>query len=193
MWERASGVPSRGCARRHGVLKPTGRGPIRLGARWQSLLERAGQPQQRTRTWSWCVRGKRNRDAADVAVLGKDGVVDLVGSTATTRTALGTTVGGAAAADGLRLRRHRGRTYAFLAEAGRVRAIGVTTLRGRRAIGAAMNRVVAAKASNRPRRFVPAKAQAEGRLLGRALASSGNATIDARLALFCNLSAVAAS
>jgi hypothetical protein len=50
-----------------------------------------------------------------------------------------------------------------------------------------MRRVLRAKASSRHRRFVPATAQADGRMLGRALAGTGDPATDAKLALYCNL------
>jgi hypothetical protein len=191
MWERASGVATRGCSRRHGRLKPTGRGPIRLGADWQTLLRRAGQPQQRDRAWSWCVRGKGNRRAADVAVLSQDGVVELVGSTARQRSARGFVVGeDTAAGDGLRVRRAGDRVYAAVVQDGRVRAVAVTTAafaKNRKALRRAITRVLTAKASSRPRRFVPATAQADGRMLGRTLTQTGDRQVDQRLALFCSL------
>ena len=190
MWERASGIESKGCFRRHGRLKASGRGQIRLGDDWQSLLERAGQPQQRNRAWSWCVRGKNNRRAADVAVLSKAGNVQLVGSTANKRFAGGVEVGEPAVGAGTVVRRKGDRAYVHVVRDGRVRAIAVTTttLAGNRAaLRAAMRRVLSAKASNRKRRFVPSKAQAEGRMLGRSLAGSSNAVVNQRLALYCQL------
>ncbi|MCW2992301.1 MAG: hypothetical protein JWM73_2895 [Solirubrobacterales bacterium] len=190
MWERASGVPSRGCSRRHGRLKPTGRGPIRLGDDWQTLLKAAGQPQQRNRAWSWCVRGKNNRHAADVAVLDKDGVVQLVGATADKRFAKGIEVGDRAPHPGLTVKRDGNRAYVFAAKSGRVSAIAVTTTRfaaRRAALRAAMRQVAGAQADNHPRTFIPNKAQAGGRMLGRAIAGTGNGPTDRRLALFCSL------
>ena len=69
MWERAQGIPTRDCAISHGALSSRGLARVRLGATWESLLRRAGQPQQRSRAWSWCVKGEHNLHAADVAVL----------------------------------------------------------------------------------------------------------------------------
>src|SRR3954468_18398285 len=92
MWERADGVPVPGC---HEPIRPftsRGRGPMRLGAGWEALLRTAGQPQQRTRAWTWCMRGAQNAHAADVAVLSKAGTVELVGSTAHGRRAGGVRV-----------------------------------------------------------------------------------------------------
>jgi microsomal dipeptidase-like Zn-dependent dipeptidase len=59
MWERADGIKSADC-----------RTKLRLGWSWKTLLKRAGQPQQRTRAWSYCNH---------VAVLGANGRVVLVG------------------------------------------------------------------------------------------------------------------
>src|SRR3954451_25184650 len=92
MWERADGVPSPGCHEPIGPFTARGRGPMRLGASWQALLHGAGQPQQRTRAWSWCMRGRQNANKADVAELSPSGVVELVGSTAHGRRAGGVRV-----------------------------------------------------------------------------------------------------
>src|SRR5262249_39363582 len=54
MWERADGIKTPGC----------GKTTIRLAWSWQTLLKRAGQPQQRGTTWTYC---------HDVAVLGAAG------------------------------------------------------------------------------------------------------------------------
>ena len=52
---------------------------LRLGATWEALLRRAGQPQQRTRAWSWCVKGKRNRTPRTSPCSSGAGKVELVG------------------------------------------------------------------------------------------------------------------
>jgi hypothetical protein len=198
MWERASGVESRRCAFRQDGLKATGRGPLRLGDDWRAVLRRAGQPQQRDRAWSYCVKGKDNRRRADVAVLSPSGVVELVGSTAVGRNALGAAIGERAAGQrgfraagtGLRVRRAGSRAYVLATRAGRVRAVAVTSAKlagDRRALRTAMRRVLTARADNRPRTFVPAPEQAKGRMLGRTLAGTGDRQTDARLALLCNL------
>ncbi|HEX8104515.1 MAG TPA: hypothetical protein VF533_18000, partial [Solirubrobacteraceae bacterium] len=78
MWERAEGVRAPGCARpRSRAVGRRGLGGRRLGAGWESLLQTAGQPQRRGRAWTWCVAGKHNRRAADVAVLSRGGRVQL--------------------------------------------------------------------------------------------------------------------
>jgi hypothetical protein len=198
MWERASGIESKRCFFRQDGLKRTGRGPIRLGMGWRELLRSAGQPQARTRAWSWCVKGSMNAGKADTAVLSDAGVVELVGSTATGRNALGAGVGARASAvrratrrpGGLLVRRSGSRTYVWAVSRGRIAAVAVTTTRFARdvrALRAAMRRVVAAKADNRPKRFVPAAAQATPRMLGRSLASTGDVRTDAKAQLLCSL------
>jgi hypothetical protein len=199
MWERTSGVKASGCFRDDAEIGPAGRGQIHLGDRWITLLKRAGQPQQRNRAWSWCVVGKGNRHAADVAVLSKSGVVQLVGSTARQDIAAGVEVGRTARAvrgtqelgGGLFLRQAHRRAYVYVVRAGRVRAAAVTTTgfaAHRAELRSAVRRVLSARADNAPRRFIPAAAQAKGRLLGRALAATGNPQTDAALAYYCGLS-----
>jgi microsomal dipeptidase-like Zn-dependent dipeptidase len=198
MWERASGVESKRCFFRQDGLKRTGRGPIRLGDDWEAVLARAGQPQQRDRAWSWCVKGKDNRRAADVAVLSQKGTVQLVGSTARGRNALGVGIGRRASAirrarsagGGVFVRRSGRRAFVWSTRNGRVRAVGVTTAKlaaDRPALRSAMRRVVRARADNRPKGFVPAEAQAKPRMLGRSLAQTGDGSKDAQQALFCSL------
>src|SRR3954447_21090459 len=77
MWERADGIRTPRCADSDHPLTARGRGELRLGRGWRTLLRPGGQPQQRTRAWSWCVAGKRNRRAADVGVLSRSGKVQL--------------------------------------------------------------------------------------------------------------------
>jgi hypothetical protein len=196
MWERTSGIASKGCFVSRDEIKRTGRGPIRLGDGWRKVLERAGQPRQRTRAWSWCVKGKANRRAADVAVLTRSGTVELVGSTARGRSALGAGIGARAATlrgarrsgPGLLVRRSGNRAFVYATRAGRVRAVAVTTARlaaKRAALRTAMRRVLQAEADNRPRTFVPAEKQPA--MLGRSLAGSGDRAVDAKMALLCSL------
>ncbi len=190
MWERASGIRSRGCVRSRDVLTSKGRGPLRLGDGWRRLLERAGQPQQRTRAWSWCVKGAGNRRAADVAVLSAAGRVELVGTTARGRSTRGVRVGARRRGPALQVRRSGKRAFVVSVRRGRVQALAVTTARlaaDRKALQTAMRRVLAAQADNRPRSFVPAEAQAKPRLLGRTLAGAGDRAVDARLAMLCSL------
>jgi hypothetical protein len=205
MWERASGVVSPRCFAREQGFRRAGRGPLAVGDDWVSLLRKAGQPQRRDRTWTWCVKGKRNTSRADVALLSADGKVEVVGSNADGRWVPGVSRakrGGVIGAPVRRIRRGRpigggllvqragDRRFVFAVRRGRVRAIAVVDAgfaRDRRALRSAMRRVLRATASSAPRRFVPAEPQAEQRMLGRALASSGDRDVDAKLALFCSL------
>jgi hypothetical protein len=198
MWERTSGIETKPCSVRHARVKPYGFRGIRLGYDWRTLLKRAGQPQQRDRAWSWCVKGRYNGRKADVAVLSTAGTVDLVGSTALDRLAFGVGVGDPASAvrgarslgGGLLVRSKGNSTYAFATRSGRVRAVAVTTARfaaHRAGLRDAMRRVLTARASSRKRRFIPAKAQAKGRMLGRALAETSSPPFAANGALYCSL------
>src|SRR5213075_2279613 len=157
MWERADGVPVPGCHEPIGPFTTRGRGPMRLGADWRTLLRGVGQPQQRNRAWTWCMRGARNAHKADVAVLSRSGTVELVGSNAHGRRA-----GGVGVAS---------------------RKLSARTLRGD------MRRLLAAKASRTPHKFVPSAAQAatRGRLTGHILAATGNPATTSALAMLCGL------
>jgi hypothetical protein len=194
MWERADGVRTPSCADSDHPLRASGRGALRLGTGWRSLLRRAGQPQQRTLAWSYCVMGKLNRHAADVAVLGsRSGKVELVGSTARGRDAGGVFVGAAArraGGNGI----HRRGSWVYAARGGKVVAVAVATrslARHPKALRAAMRRVLSAKASALPRRFVPsaATAGARGRVTGRPLAGTSDPRLNAALTMLCNLQA----
>ena len=190
MWERAEGIRRPGCASPRAAITARGRGPLRLGFRSSALLRRAGQPQQRTRAWSWCVKGAGNRRAADVAVLSESGRVELVASTARGRSADGVSVGDpSAAGDGVHVRRDGRVGWVRLVRDGRVRAVGVATrsLAGRPAdLTEAVARARSAKASSATPRFVPGKAKAAG-LSGRPLAGSSNERLNDSLALLCRL------
>jgi hypothetical protein len=93
MWERATGVPGPDCRSTHARFTGGGLGELRLGDRPQDVLERAGQPERRTRVWRWCVDGRKNRDARVAAVFSPGGKVRLVATTARSHRALGVTVG----------------------------------------------------------------------------------------------------
>ena len=83
MWERAEGVPRRGCRSARGRVLSRGLGNVRLHASPRALLERAGQPGRRgARAWSWCVDGRVNRGSEVTAVFTPRGRVGLVVSTA---------------------------------------------------------------------------------------------------------------
>ena len=71
---------------------------------------------------AWCVKG----GGADVAVLGADGKVTLVGSTARGRSLGGAKVGARMPGSGLKV---RGRNV-YALSGGRVRAVAITRLRG---------------------------------------------------------------
>ncbi len=120
--------------------------------------------------------GKLNHDAADVAELSRAGKVELVGSTARSRTAGGIRVdaparqvAGARSAGGGIL--YRG-AWVYAVRGGRVRAVGVASrslLRSPKALRSAMRRVLTAKATSRRRAFIPNVAQtgARGRITGQ--------------------------
>ena len=192
MWERADGVRTPACADSDHTLSASGRGALRLGTGWRTLLRRGGQPQQRTRAWSYCVLGKRNRHAADVAVLGsRSGKVELVGSTARGRGAGGVFVG-AARPNGIHVRKARHGAWLYAARGGRVRAVAVAgrgLARHPRALRAAMLRVLGAKASAIRPAFVPstATAGARGRVTGKPLAGTSDPKLNAALTMLCNL------
>ncbi|HEX2084613.1 MAG TPA: Coagulation factor 5/8 type domain-containing protein [Solirubrobacteraceae bacterium] len=191
MWERAAGVPAPGCAvPREPPVTRRGLNALRLGIGWRRLLRTAGQPQQRTRTWTWCVRGKRNKTAADVAVLGPKGKVQLVGSTARGRRSAGVRVGQRTTRRGVRVRRTRRGVWISVSKGRRIRAVAVATralARRPKALRAAVRRLRRAKATQAPRVFEPSRAQEERRLEGRALAGTRNRRLDAALALLCSL------
>jgi hypothetical protein len=73
MWERASGITEVRCDRwRQRFLTERGFGRrLELGDRPQRVLERAGQPVSRTRTWSWCASGRRPARAGEKKAGGK--------------------------------------------------------------------------------------------------------------------------
>jgi hypothetical protein len=200
MWERADGVPSGGCAPGRAVVGAQGLRSLRLGVDWQTLLRRAGQPQQRTSTWSWCVQGARNRSAADVAVFTRSGKVELVGSTARGRSARGLQVGARSAIRrGLRVRRTSRAAWVYVIRGHRVRAVAVASpalARSRSRLGAAVNQLLSATATAVPRAFVPSTAQAAaaaaGKPSGQPLAGTSSPRLNAALALLCGLGAHAA-
>lgn len=194
MWERAYGIPFRDCAISHGTFSASGLARIRLGATWEALLRRAGQPQQRSRAWSWCVQGNYNRNAADIAVLDGAGKVELVGSTARGHRAGRIAVNSAARglASGITVRRVGRATRFYVVRRGRVYAVGVMTRslsRRPRALRTAIARLLAAKATQGPPGFVPSPALAalRGGPSGRTLAGSTNPRLNAKFAFLCKL------
>jgi hypothetical protein len=194
MWERAAGIPTRGCASAHRALTARGRGALRIGDDWGTLLRRAGQPQQRARAWSWCVKGARNRRAADVAVLSDAGKVRLVGSTARGRSAAGIAVGAPAAGlrPGITARRAGPVVWVYVVRAGQVRAVAVASrsLAHRpRALRLAVAHLLSAKATQARPRFVPSAAEAasRGAPAGRTLAGTSDPRLNAAFAFLCRL------
>ena len=199
MWERADGVGAPGCRPIVGRVSARGLGPLRLGDGWQRLLRRAGQPQRRSRAWTWCVRGARNRRAADVAALSPRGGVELVGSTARGRSADGIAVGdparslraaGRPAGSGLFVRPSGGVTYVYALRRGRVGAVGVATAaltRRPARLHTAMRRVRNARASNARPTFAPNPAAGSARLTGTTLAGSGDPRLNRALVMLCSL------
>jgi hypothetical protein len=201
MWQRASGIyppgssgdsnpaPARtgsgaNCQRRRARFTRRGLGAIRIGLDSAALLQRAGEPLARTRVWTYCVRGRRNVRATDTAVLGPDGKVALVASTAHGHAAFGIGPG----ADASRLRGIAKRAghglftatlgkarIAYLVRDGRVRAVAIgggpartrAGLRGylNLALGAAVttHRAVPVNRSVTPANAVPLKLQQEAK------------------------------
>jgi hypothetical protein len=202
MWERADGIRSPSCNDSDHPVKAGGVGELKLGRGWVTLLRRAGQPQQRTRAWSWCVQGKANHHAADVAVLSGAGTVQLVGSTARGRSAGGVLVGALArrvrsarsAGGGISFRPTRQGAWVYAVRSGRVSAVAVASrdlARQPAALRLAMRRLLAARASTLPRRFVPnpAQAGAAGRVTGKPLAGTSDPRLNAALTMLCSLQA----
>ncbi len=205
MWERAAGIATPGCAPASAAVKATGVGALKLGQRWATLLERAGQPQQRNRAWSYCVSGDGNDGRADVAELTRKGTVELVGSSATGRSAGGVSVGTpasalpastASAGSGVRLQTTaRGTTWAYAIRDGAVSAVATAApgLAGDRdALAAAMARLASATATQTATPFEAGATQAAQQAAGeqptgQPLAGAGDATVTAALAALCHL------
>jgi hypothetical protein len=199
MWERADGVRVRKCTNPFRNVTPHGLGTIRLGMSWARLLRVAGQPQQRKRAWSWCVREAGNLHAADVAELSRSGRVELVGSTAVHREGGGTAIGTSVAkvrdrtkqiAPGLFLRHRGGGTYVYAVRKAHVRAVAVATpalARRTDALRAAMYRLLTAKASHAKRRYVGNSAAGSQRLQGASLVETSDPRLNRALARLCGL------
>jgi hypothetical protein len=207
MWERASGITTPGCRSPGVALTARGLGPLRLGADWLTLLRQAGQPQQRTRAWSWCVSGRGNANVADVAVLNDAGAVQLVGSRARGRSAGGVKVGARAsslrrttrlAGGSIRTRRVKGVTWVYVVRRGRVVAVAVASrslARRTSALRAAVGRLRSAKATQVLPQYVPGQVEATsaGRLTGRTLAGPSDPRLNAAFAMLCQLQVQASS
>ena len=199
MWERANGIRTPGCRSPQARLTSRGIGAVRLGDGWMGLLRRAGQPQQRTRAWSWCVRGAGNRRAALVAELDPSGRVELVGTTArdsVSPRATAGSVGGALPAGarplggGLFLSRSAGARRVYARRASEVRAVAVASpsLARRPAdLRAAMGRLLAAHATQAPRQYVPSTLAKPG-LTGRNLVGgASDPRLNHALLMLCQL------
>jgi hypothetical protein len=201
MWERAEGIRAPGCDRARVGLSSRGLGAVRLGSDWQTLLRSAGQPQQRTRAWTWCANGAPNRTAADVAVLNDAGTVDLVGSTALGRAASGVSVGARAAratrrtrslGAGIRIRPAGRVTWVYVVRGRSVRAVAVASrrlARSRAGLRRAVRQMLSAKAAQTHPEFVPSAAQAATRAAptGQTLAGSSDPRLNTALAVLCHL------
>jgi hypothetical protein len=199
MWERADGVPVRGCGPQDRGLTARGMSAVRLGASWESLLRRAGQPQRRDRVWTWCARGDRNATKADVAQLDDSGHVELAGSNGYGRGALTQNVGepaerldgiAAAAGHGLYVRAVKDAAFVWLVRNGRVKAVAVVTQQLARKAGAlraAMNRVVKARARQAKRRFIPNATPGSAKLKGASLIQTADPRVNDALAVLCGL------
>ena len=197
MWERADGIQSRGCKPTSGKVTSQGLGRIALGAKWERLLRRAGQPQQRDRVWSWCVRGKKNKRAADVAELDTEGRVELAGSTAHGRAAGGVAVGNRASAlddtksvgNGVRLA-SGGPDFVYAVRGGRVDFVGVAAgdLAGKTSkLRAAVRRARKAEATNQKPKFVPNPSPLAEQRAGSNFSLTSDPATDRAYQLLCQL------
>jgi hypothetical protein len=200
MWERANGVPHPGCARSDGEIKAHGLNHLHLGDDWVTLLRRAGQPQTRGLSWSWCVARPSNRHAADVAVLTKSGKVELVGSTAHDRTAHFISVGDPAATlassttslgGGIHVAKSGSATWVYATKGATVRAVAVasaTLAKRPAALRAAVKRLLAARASQAKPVFKPSAATAASAALsGKILAGTSDPRLNAAFAYLCSM------
>lgn len=198
MWERASGIRTPNCRPQRFRVNARGLGRLRLGMRWEDVLRVDGQPQQRTRAWTWCVRGSGNRTKADVAELTAAGRVELAGSTALTRSADGVPVGARSSrlrgvrpiGGGVFVRHGRASSFVYSVRRGRVRAVAVATralARRPAALRAAMARLVKARATQAPRRFEPNATQRAARATGVTFAGSSDTQINEALAVLCGM------
>ncbi len=199
MWERAEGIRSASCHLPRGRVRGRGLGRLILRRDWTRLLQRAGQPQQRDRVWTYCVRGKRNRTKADFAELTTTGKVELAGSTARGRHAGRIFVGSRASkvrrtsrsiGRGLYVRRAGKKSrFIYYVRRGRVRMVAVATRKlasSKRRLRAAVRRSLRAKASAARRTFVPAS-KASASLRGTSFAATQDPKLNRKLALLCGL------
>ena len=198
MWERASGFRTPNCRPQRFRVNARGLGRLRLGMKWEDVLRVDGQPQQRTRAWTWCVRGKGNGSKADVAELTAAGRVELAGSTALTRSADGIPVGAPAgrlrglrsAGGGLFVRDGRSSSFVYAVSGGRVTAVAVATralARSSTELRTAMRRLVKARATQAKRTFEPNSAAESARITGATFAGSRDSQVNQALAVLCGL------
>jgi hypothetical protein len=199
MWERADGIRAPDCRPQDVGLTGAGLGPVRLGDSWESLLSRAGQPQQRTRVWTWCADGLPHGTAADVAELSPSGKVELAGSTAGGRGSGGVEVGASVSrlrglatsvGHGLFVRRARRAVFVWAIANGRVKAVGVATPGLARRLGAlraAMKLLAGAHASQAKRVFIPNATPGSAKLTGSNLIATSDVRLNRALAALCGL------
>jgi hypothetical protein len=198
MWERASGIRTPNCRPQRFRVNARGLGRIRLGAKWEDVLRVNGQPQQRDRAWTWCVRGPGSRTKADVAEFTAAGRVELTGSTALTRSADGVPVGARASrlrgvrgvGGGLFVRSGRASSFVYAVSRGRVVAVAAATralARDTRALRSAMKRLLGARATQAARKFEPAAAHEANRITGATFAGSRDSRINEALARLCGM------
>jgi microsomal dipeptidase-like Zn-dependent dipeptidase len=135
MWERAVGVPAERCQRNRVRLTAHGIGNLRLGQEPREALLSAGQPRERVgRAWTYCVRGRQNRDAELVPVFTPGGEVGMIAGTARGEAKLGIGVGDDASrlrrteelARGLEVDRRRGSALIYGVRGDRIRFVAVS-------------------------------------------------------------------
>jgi microsomal dipeptidase-like Zn-dependent dipeptidase len=126
MWERANGVPGPGC-KDVAALGRKGMGGLKLGATPEATLFAEGQPEDRTRTWSYCVNGAGNGSRAAAAIFSPEGRIGLVGTNARGAKAAGLAPGSKlrGAKHGLKVKRVRGTNYVFGVRHNRVKQVAV--------------------------------------------------------------------
>jgi hypothetical protein len=136
MWERANGVPGPRCRYARGSFKRRGLAWARLNESYPRLLRRAGQPQRRTRAWTYCVRGKHGPHKRVVAVLTGKGRVGVVASTGIGHEANHVHPGSRAGrlrgrahslGGGLWVKRVGSTRFFYVVRRGRVRAVGAAS------------------------------------------------------------------
>jgi hypothetical protein len=174
MWERANGVPGPACRRADDGVTRKGLGEIKLGSTPERLLLRTGQPQQRDRAWTWCVRSPENKRAKAVAVLSPQGRVELVGADARGIKALGVGTGSPVRslpkravrfAGSMRLVKARGATYLFGVANGKISFVAVPSAKLLKSPKRLLEHVALLRRARarQPGAFVPAATKASRR------------------------------